>query len=270
MVSAAFEYLDAPTFSAVDPAIRSSAGGTSVKLTGSGFVSGATVQFGGVAATTVTWVSATEITAAAPAHTAGLVDVVVTNPDSQSATLSASFTYADPPTISSVLPGGGSTEGGTKVSIVGSAFLTGVTVKFGETVATAVTLEGSTIIKATSPAQAAGVVAVTVTNADGLAATLPIGFLYTAPAAAATIVNGQIPKVEGFGFIVFSGGANEQLVEAATATGCDESRLRFWATAGGKFIPFIPASKVQAVNAPWNALFPNGIPANWPLIATCT
>ena len=266
----AFEYLDAPTLTAVDPAIGSSAGGTSLKLTGSGFVSGATVSVGGVAATSVTWVSATELTASAPAHAVGVVDIVVTNPDTQAATLVGKLTYADPPTISAVLPSAGSTEGGTEVSIVGTGFVTAVTVKFGETVASTVTLVSATAITATAPAGSTGVVSVTVTNTDGLVATLPFAFLYEAPVAAASIVNGEIPQVAGFGFIVFSGGDNDQLVAAAAATGCDETRMRFWATSSGVFIPFIPASKVQAVNAPWNALFPNGIPDNWPLIAACS
>ena len=62
-------------------------GGTAVTVTGTGFLAGATVTFGGTAATNVTVVNSTTITATTPAHTAGAVNVVVTNTDGQSGTL---------------------------------------------------------------------------------------------------------------------------------------------------------------------------------------
>ena len=48
-------------------------------ITGTGVTAGATVTFGGTAATGVAVVSATSITATTPAHAAGAVNVVVTN-----------------------------------------------------------------------------------------------------------------------------------------------------------------------------------------------
>jgi hypothetical protein len=68
-------------------------GGNTVTITGTGFVNGATVTIGGASATGVTWVSATSITATAPAGTAGAQNVVVTNPDLQSGTLTSGYTY---------------------------------------------------------------------------------------------------------------------------------------------------------------------------------
>jgi len=65
-------------------------------LTGTNFAPGATVTLGGSAATAVTVVSATTITATTPAHAAGVVNVVVTNPGTQSATLVNGFTYLAP------------------------------------------------------------------------------------------------------------------------------------------------------------------------------
>ena len=50
-------------------------------------------EVGGVLATGVVVVGAGTITATTPAHAAGVVDVVVTNPDSQSGTLAGGFTY---------------------------------------------------------------------------------------------------------------------------------------------------------------------------------
>ena len=64
-------------------------------VTGSNFLSGATVSLGGVAATGATWLSSTQMRGTTGAHAAGNVNVVVTNPDTQSATLTSGFTYQD-------------------------------------------------------------------------------------------------------------------------------------------------------------------------------
>ena len=89
----------APTVTAISPTSGSTSGGTSVTITGTNFASGATVSIGGTAATSVTVVSSTSITATTPAHTAGTVDVVVTNTDSQNGTLSNGFTYTASETV---------------------------------------------------------------------------------------------------------------------------------------------------------------------------
>ncbi len=83
----------APTVRGIGPSSGTVSGGTSVSITGTGFLSGATVKFGGTAATGVSVASSTSITATTPAHAAGAVDVVVTNTDSQSGILSGGYTY---------------------------------------------------------------------------------------------------------------------------------------------------------------------------------
>jgi hypothetical protein len=84
-----------PTVSivSVNPATGSRIGGQSVTITGSGFVAGATVTFGGTAATNVNVSSSTTITAKTPAHAAGAVNVTVTNPDTSNGTLTNGYTY---------------------------------------------------------------------------------------------------------------------------------------------------------------------------------
>lgn len=91
-----FEFVDPPTVDAIDPSTGSTAGGTAVTITGTGFVDGATVTIGGQAATSVVVVDPTEITCDTPAHAAGTVDVVVTNSDTQSDTLVDGFEYVAP------------------------------------------------------------------------------------------------------------------------------------------------------------------------------
>jgi heme/copper-type cytochrome/quinol oxidase subunit 2 len=176
----------APTVSSIAPSSGSQAGGTAVTITGTGFLSGATVKFGGTAATNVSVVSATSITATAPAHTAGKVDVVVTNSDGLSATLAQAFTYAPPaPTVSSVSPATGPTTGGTPVTITGTNFQSGATVTFGGRAATDVTVVSATSITARTPlgpTSAQLAVNVVVTNPDATAGTATNAFTYTVPA----------------------------------------------------------------------------------------
>jgi hypothetical protein len=83
-----------PAVSSLDVTTGPVAGGTVVTVTGTGFANGAGVTFGGSAATGVTFVNSTTITCTTPAHAAGAVNVVVTNPDTQTGTLTNGFTYS--------------------------------------------------------------------------------------------------------------------------------------------------------------------------------
>ena len=131
------------------------------------------------AATNVTVASGTSIKATTPAHAAGAVNVVVSDSDG-SGTLTNGFTFANSaPTISSVSPNSGSTNGGTAVTITGTNFSSGATVTFGGTAASNVTVASSTSITATTPAHAAGAVNVVVSDSNG-SGTLTNGFTYTA------------------------------------------------------------------------------------------
>lgn len=85
--------------SAVAPKTGSTAGGTPLTITGSGFVAGGAlaVSVGGVAATNVVRQSATTLTAIAPAHATGTVSIAVTNGSGGAAqTLTNSYFYAPP------------------------------------------------------------------------------------------------------------------------------------------------------------------------------
>ncbi len=182
----------APTVTILTPNSGSTAGGTAVTIAGTNFVAGATVTFGGIAATGVTVVSPTSITATTPAHAAGAVNVVVTNPDTQSGTFPNGFTYtvSNPaPTVTSLTPTSGSTAGGTAVTISGTNFVAGASVTFGGTAATGVTVISPTSITATTPAHAAGAVNVVVTNPDTQSGTLANGFTYTVSNPAPTVTS---------------------------------------------------------------------------------
>jgi hypothetical protein len=163
-----------PTVTSISPTSGSTAGGTTIIITGTNLTGATAVQFGNVAASSFTVNSATQITATSPAESAGTVDVKVTTPGGTSATSSADqFTYAanNAPKVTGISPTSGLVAGGTTVIITGTN-LTGTTaVKFGTVAASSFTVNSATQITATSPAEAAGLVDVKVTTAGGTSAT---------------------------------------------------------------------------------------------------
>jgi hypothetical protein len=99
----AFTYVPPPTVTAVTPNRGFNGGRTPVTITGTNFAQGATVLFGGIAATNVTFVSGTALTANTPAHAIGPVEVrVIVN--GQTGSMANAFTYVmDPAQIMSVM-----------------------------------------------------------------------------------------------------------------------------------------------------------------------
>ena len=94
-----------PAVTALSPTSGTTAGGTTVTLTGTGFISGATVSFGGAAGSNVVVGSSTSITVTSPATvTPGAIDIRVTTAGGTSANTAADdYTYAAPvPTATSV------------------------------------------------------------------------------------------------------------------------------------------------------------------------
>jgi hypothetical protein len=244
-----------PTVTSVTPASGPTSGGTTLTITGTGFVTGATVSVGGSAATGVTVVDSTTLTATTPAHAAGAVSLAVTIPGGQSATMAAAFTYVGPaPAVTSVTPASGSTGGGTGVTITGSNFASGATVTIGGAAATAVTVVNGTTITASTPAHAAGAVSVTVTNADGQSGTVASGFTYTAPAGVAVDAVG--PAAAGmsvsnastmsWSHTVTATGANRLLTVGVAVGKNPDSGTALTVTYGG--VPMTSAGIVHANN----------------------
>ena len=184
----------APVVTGLSPTSGPTAGGTLVTITGTGFTGATAVDFGTTAATNVTVVSDTSITADSPAGTAGTVDVTVTTPAGISATSPADqFTYqvVAAPTVTGLSPTTGPAAGGTLVTITGTGFTGATAVDFGTTPATNVTVVSDTSITADSPA-GTGVVNVTVTTPGGTSAVSPAD-QFTYAVAAAPVVTGLSP-----------------------------------------------------------------------------
>lgn len=212
----AYRYIAPPALASLTPATGPSTGGTLITLTGTFFTADAQVTFGGTPATQVTVMSATTIQAVTPAHAAGAVDVVVSSASGTS-TLAAAFTYqAAAPTIAGVAPTSGSTEGGTTVTVTGTGFLPGATVKIGGVDASAVVVS-STLIRAVTAAHVAGIVSVTVTNPGGLSADLPASFTYVAPSSP---TEGRVTD-GGTGGVTDTTGGNTDVIRPAGACGCN-------------------------------------------------
>ncbi|MGZ4712665.1 MAG: beta strand repeat-containing protein [Acidimicrobiia bacterium] len=167
-----FTFVAAPTVTSVTPSSGPASGGTSVTIAGTNFTGATAVSFGGTAAASFTFNNANQITATAPAHAAGTVDVTVTTVGGTSATGAADqFTFIGAPTVTSVTPSSGPASGGTSVTIMGTGFTGATAVKFGTTAAASFTVDNAGQITATAPAHAAGTVDVTVTTPGGTSAT---------------------------------------------------------------------------------------------------
>ncbi|NMO52413.1 phospholipase [Actinoplanes sp. TBRC 11911] len=196
-----FTYVTPPTVAMLSATSGGTAGGTSVTITGTGFTAPLNVTFGGTTATSFTIDNATSITAVTPAMPPGTVDVQVTNGGGSSPTGNAGrFTFVTPPAVASLNPAGGSTAGGTSVTIVGSDFNGATAVSFGGTAATMFHVDSGTEITVTAPAHAAGAVDVRVTTAGGTSAIVGGDeFTYAVPnqppsftsASSQTVVAGQ-------------------------------------------------------------------------------
>jgi hypothetical protein len=161
-----------PAIRKLSPDAGSTAGGNTVTITGTGFTQDAKVTFGSTPAASLTFVSSTELKATAPPEAAGVVKVTVTNYVGSSKTTKADLYAYGPPAVTSINPTSGTTAGGTVVTIIGSGFVPAAKVRFGTDAAT-VKFVSPTTLTATSPAQPAGSVDVTVTTAAGTSTTSP-------------------------------------------------------------------------------------------------
>ena len=206
---ATFTYFDVPTLSSIEPAAGPVAGGNTVVVTGTGFVTGQTnfiVEdpvniFHLVPAAAVTFGGGgTTATFAMPASTAliaGAATVVADLPGvGTSATLP--YTYLPLPTVASITPVAGPTSGGTPVSIVGTNFLVGATdVELGGVPALNVVVAPDGLsLTATTPPNVEGPAAVIVTTAGGDSVD-DVEFTYFAVPTVATIAPAFGPLVGG-------------------------------------------------------------------------
>ncbi|TPQ15874.1 IPT/TIG domain-containing protein [Streptomyces sporangiiformans] len=154
-----------PVISAVAPVKGPTSGGNTVTLTGTSFNGATQVRFGNTTAAFAV-VSATQITATAPARAAGTANITVVTPGGTSNGIP--YTYVVAPTLAAVTPNQGPLAGGNAVVLTGTGLDGATQVRFG-TAGAAYTVDSATQITATVPAAAAaaGDVAVTVVTPGG-------------------------------------------------------------------------------------------------------
>lgn len=154
-----------PTVTAAGPSAGPSWGGTAVTVTGTNLNGASTVDFGSQPAFFY-GVTATSLTAVAPAGS-GTVELTVTTPAGTSvATAAGSFSYSTPsPAVTALTPATGPRDGGNSVTIAGSNLFGATAVDFGAQPATVVGY-GMTSLTVIAP-PGSGTVVVTVTTPGG-------------------------------------------------------------------------------------------------------
>ncbi len=201
-----------PQVFSLSPQTGALAGGTLVTIVGASFAE-PTLTVGGSAVTPLDR-SPNALVFVTPSHSAGAVDVVVTNADGQSARVQGAFLYADvpvtptpPPQAFTLVPSTGSTVGGDEVTLLGAGFH-GSIVRFGGVEAVVLNISDGAIV-VSAPDHSAGVVDVLVENADGQQDSVVAGFSYLAPVVPAPQVFSLSPQTG-----VLAGGALVTIVGA--------------------------------------------------------
>ncbi|MFM5672314.1 putative Ig domain-containing protein [Aeromonas hydrophila] len=152
------------------------------------------------------------------------------------ATYTLVVTSSAVPTLTSVAPNSGSTDGATSVTLTGTDFTGATAVSFGGTAASGYIVNNATTITATTPAHAAGAVNVVVTTPSGTA-TLTNGYTYTVPAPTVGPVSATVAANSSANPITLSlSGGTASSVAVATAASHGT------ATASGTNITYTPTA----------------------------
>ena len=234
-----YAYAPVPSVSSVVPGTGPTAGGNTVTLTGTGFMSsygpganysatdvfidtidvGTTPCGGSPTSPCFTVTNSTHISVQdMPSHAAGPVDITVSTPGGTStANINDQYTYAVLPTVTNVTPGAGSPTGGNNVIVAGTGF-TGATDVFvgtkdisaspcpGSPTSPCFTVDGSTQITVEDfPAHAATTVDVTVQTPAGTSATSPADQYVYASAPTVTSVSPPFGPLVGGNTVTVNG-----------------------------------------------------------------
>lgn len=220
-----YTYQAAPTVTTIVINVGALAGGTPVTITGTNFVTNSTVKLGSSPCLSVAVSSPTSITCTTPAHVSGVVDIIVTNPDTQFGTGVGLFTYRAGPAITSLSVSAGPIAGGTSMTITGSGFIAGATVLFDGLACTTPAVVNSTSITCTTPFHAVGVVTVVVTNTDLQKGSLLSSYTYKAAPTVTGATSANGPSVGGKIIIITGTGFESTSIVSLDTTVCTSSLL---------------------------------------------
>ncbi|NUN14795.1 MAG: IPT/TIG domain-containing protein [Myxococcales bacterium] len=172
----------------VSPGSGSSAGGDSVVIEGVGFVEGATVYFAESLAENTFYIDTNTVLCDSPPRPPGLVNVRVQNPapgpdlPAPEAVLENAYLYVNPVSVTSVEPAVGHVDGGMRVTVFGSGFVSGSKVLFGSKSAINVTVLSDSEILAVTPTGTVGFAGVHVSNNKGVGSKKNAFYYYDEPA----------------------------------------------------------------------------------------
>ncbi|MFD0617388.1 IPT/TIG domain-containing protein [Paenibacillus sp. GCM10027629] len=185
----------APTITTLTPNSGPIDGGTVVYIDGANFVQGLKVYFGDKEAVVNTFYSSDRIKVTVPSVTnEGAVDVKITNPDNQSTTAVAGYTYIKPAplpvTITDISPNKGTVAGGELVIISGTNIQSKAIIQFGNKPAVIDTYYSTSKVRVKAPGSDGylGNVDVTIINPDGGTITKAQGYTYEAAMPEITLV----------------------------------------------------------------------------------
>lgn len=173
----------APTINSLTPNTGTGDGGTVVTITGHHFTTVTGVTFGGTPGTGLSITDDGTLVVVSPAHAAGAVNVVITNPTGAK-TVTGGFTYGATtdvaPSITTVAPVSGTKEGSTTVTITGDNLFDVTGVTFGGSAGVNLAVIDDHRLTVDTPAHANGAVDVAATNPHGTG-TKTGGFTFTEP-----------------------------------------------------------------------------------------
>ena len=233
-----------PVVTGVAPSEGTTAGGTTVTISGKELTGASEVHFGASAAASFKVESPTTISAVSPVG-GGTIDVTVGTAGGTSETTAADhFTYVAPgpvPVVAKVKPNKGPAAGGTTATVTGSNFSGVTAVDFGGRPAASFEVLSGGKLTAVSPAGVAGPADITVSNANGTSAIVPKDvFRYGAASvtgvspASGSKAGGTSVTVSGIGFA--PGSSTTFVFGKAQATGvsCSSSTTCTMTTAASK------------------------------------
>jgi len=202
-----YTYNPFPIVEDIEPNEGPRAGGTRITITGIHFMDGVVIIIGGERVQKLDFFSPAELHLRTPPGTVGSKDIRVLNPDGQEVVLKDGFTYNLAPAISSVSPNMGPVEGGTRITIIGTGFLSEVDVLIGSAEAYVVSV-AQTKIKAKTPPSTPGIKDLEVINLDGQKVTFENAFTYNPSPQITRIIpdNGRLAggskiTIRGSGFL---------------------------------------------------------------------
>jgi len=219
-----FTFFLPPTITSFTPV--SAITGATVTITGTNFFGATGVSFGGVAASSFTYVSPTRITAKVGAGSSG--DVSVTTPGGTA--VKSGFTYIAPPVITSFTPTSATT--GQTVTITGTGFTNTNGVSLGGASVAGYYAQSSTTILATVGNGASGDVKVAAAGGVGTLG----GFIFIPPA----------PTINSF--TPASAARGETITITGTNFG-NASAVSFGGTAAASYTVVSPTSITAIVDA---------------------